>query len=746
MSLLNQIDELIGFLQTNIDENVEEAKPVAKATGQKCDNTWLPIHQSTLEALTSQGIKFQQITHEAVMTSVEHQKVAGHLPGVLCKNLFKKKKKSQNRWLFVFAHDRPQVDWKTVGKAIGAGATLRDSKDLTQVLGVEGGCVTPLAVFNDKEKVTTVYVDEALKNAKFLNLHPCVNTATVGISPADAQKFVESCGIEWHYTNFDGEGEAAKPVAKAKNEGKGKGNKKKQKKKQPKKKNKDQKGKTKEGMTHKKYEDFGEWYSELVVKSKLIDYTDISGCYVLRPSSFYMWDTIRKYMNERITSYGVQECYFPLFVSEAALMTEKDHVEGFTPEVAWVTRSGKSDLEVPIAVRPTSETIIYPLFKKWIRSHQDLPLKVNQWCNVVRWEFKNPTPFLRTREFLWQEGHTAFATFEEAMEEVWQILELYADTYREICAIPTIPGYKTDLEKFPGGEVTTTVEGYIPGSGRSMQGGTSHQLGQNFGKMFDIKFEQSGEDGASIKSIPWQNSWGLSTRSIGATIMNHSDDRGLVCPPKMAIIQVVIIPIIFKDESQRQQIVGLCQSVGDRLRVGGVRVKIDDSAKKPGWKFNQYELEGVPVRIEIGPRDLANGTMRYCRRDTMEKVSASLDDVETIINDLLVDIHDTLYARAKKEMDDNVVIATEWDDFIQALTEGKLVVCPSANTNEVEENIKRRTKEHFDGADHDAKALSGKAKSLCIPRDQERWGDISGKSCIESGQPASVWILYGRSY
>merc|ERR1719499_945756 len=263
--------------------------------------------------------------------------------------------------------------------------------------------------------------------------------------------------MELNYADFGGKVESAPAPAQ------------KQQSKKQQKQNKKGGKKNKDGMQYTREEDFGEWYSDLVVKSKLIDYTDISGCYVLRPSAFFMWDEIKKYMDARFCALGVKNCYFPLFVSETALMKEKDHVEGFTPEVAWVTRSGSSDLAVPIAVRPTSETIMYPLYAKWIRSHQDLPLRLNQWCNVVRWEFKNPTPFLRTREFLWQEGHTAFATEEEAMEEVYQILDIYADTYREICAVPTIKGRKTELEKFPGGAVTTTVEAYVPGSGRAIQ-------------------------------------------------------------------------------------------------------------------------------------------------------------------------------------------------------------------------------------------------------------------------------------
>jgi len=499
-------------------------------------------------------------------------------------------------------------------------------------------------------------------------------------------------------------------------------------------------------MTITREENFGEWYSELVIKSQLIDYTDISGCYVLRPSSFFMWEQVRSYMDPRFAALGVQNSYFPLFVSKDALCKEEDHIDGFAPEVAWVTKSGQTDLAVHIAVRPTSETIIYPLFKKWIRSHNDLPLKVNQWCNVVRWEFKNPTPFLRTREFLWQEGHTAFETKKEAMTEVYQILDIYANTYSEVLAVPTIKGTKTDGEKFPGGETTTTVEGFIPHTGRAIQGATSHCLGKNFGKMFDITIEKSNCE--KKKDYVWQNSWGFTTRSLGVSIMNHSDDRGLVVPPRIAIIQVIIIPITFKNEEENKLCYEMCNSMKDRLIKCGIRAQVDDSNKKPGWKYNHYELKGVPLRLECGPRDVKQQKTIGLRRDhdKKQKVTIELKNLETDVKQILKQMHDDLLANATKNLYDGIVVVDSWDEFLKALEKGKLAICPSANTSEVEESIKKRTKEYFDRPDHDVKALSGKAKSLCIPFDQKRWGDISGKKCIDSGAPAQCWILYGRSY
>ena len=293
------------------------------------------------------------------------------------------------------------------------------------------------------------------------------------------------------------------------------------------------------GLNVSMEEDFGAWYSQVVVAGELIEYYDISGCYILRPWAYSIWERIKDFFDAEIKKQGVENCYFPLFVSAARLEAEKDHIEDFAPEVAWVTRSGQSELEVPIAVRPTSETVMYPVFANWIRSHRDLPMKINQWCNVVRWEFKHPTPFIRSREFLWQEGHTAFAGKSEADLEVRRILELYRRVYEELLAVPVVPGVKSEKEKFAGGLYTTTVEAFIPQTGRGIQGATSHCLGQNFAKMFQIEFENK----TGGRSMPWQNSWGCTTRTIGVAIMVHGDDKGLVLPPRVAPQQVVVVTI-----------------------------------------------------------------------------------------------------------------------------------------------------------------------------------------------------------
>ena len=295
------------------------------------------------------------------------------------------------------------------------------------------------------------------------------------------------------------------------------------------------------GLQCKKSEDFSGWYSDVITKAEMIEYYPaVSGCYILRPWSFQIWEFIKEFFSDEIKKSGVEPCYFPIFVSKSALEAEEDHVDGFAAEVAWVTKSGQSDLAEPVAIRPTSETIMYPIFHKWIRSHRDLPLRLNQWTNVVRWEFKNPTPFIRTREFLWQEGHSAFATQEEADDEVLEILDLYARVYEELMAVPVIKGRKSEKERFPGGFYTTTVEAFIPSVGRAVQGATSHCLGKNFGKIFNIAYET--EDGKN-KEIPIQNSWGLTTRTLGVLTMVHGDDNGLVLPPRVAPLQVVIVYI-----------------------------------------------------------------------------------------------------------------------------------------------------------------------------------------------------------
>jgi prolyl-tRNA synthetase len=451
----------------------------------------------------------------------------------------------------------------------GANVRFGDEELLKEKLGVIKGSVSPFALINDTAGEIKFCIDQSLMETDIINIHPLRNDRTTSIAPNALVQFLEHINHKPTVLDFSAvkattEGakapapKAAKADAKpAKAEGEKEG--------------KNVQKETLLGLSAKKEEDFANWYTQAITLSEMIDYSDISGCYVLRPWSFFIWESIQQYFDNEIKKLGVKNSYFPLFVSERALMTEKDHIEGFAPEVAWVTKCGKNDLAEPIAIRPTSETIMYPFFAKWIRSHRDLPLELNQWSNVVRWEFKDATPFLRSREFLWQEGHTAHDTYENAQHRVRSILDLYALVYEYLLAVPVVKGMKTEAEKFAGAHHTTTVEAYINGSGRAIQGATSHNLGQNFGKMFKINFEdEKGE-----KQIPWQTSWGLTTRAIGVAVMVHGDNKGLVLPPRVAPVQAIICPIATKDVDYAD-LVRYCDDIRHELKKNGVRADIDD--------------------------------------------------------------------------------------------------------------------------------------------------------------------------
>ncbi|KAK3278311.1 hypothetical protein CYMTET_13745 [Cymbomonas tetramitiformis] len=488
------------------------------------------------------------------------------------------------------------------------------------------------------------------------------------------------------------------------------------------------------GLHAKREEDFGAWYSQVVTNGELIEYYDISGCYILRPWAYSMWEVIKDTFDADIKKLGVENAYFPCFVSKKALEAEEDHVEGFAPEVAWVTRSGETELEEPIAVRPTSETVMYPIFKNWIRSHRDLPLKLNQWCNVVRWEFKHPTPFIRSREFLWQEGHTAYATKPEADVEVRDILDLYKKVYEELLCVPVIQGVKSEKEKFAGGLYTTTVEAFIPMTGRGVQGGTSHCLGQNFAKMFGIEFE--AVDGSRKKV--WQNSWGLTTRTIGVMIMVHGDNKGLVLPPRVAPIQVVVIniPNAKLSADDQKALAEGANGLADTLRGAGVRVKLDTRENyTPGWKYNHWELKGVPLRCEFGPRDMQSGNCVLVRRDTGAKEVVPVKDLGLKAQEILATMQKDLLAKAVAERNAEIETILEWKDFVPALDKKKMVLAPWCEDVDSEELVKKKSNEESDG---------GAAKTLCIPFTQPPLPE--GTKCFITGRPAKSWTLWGRSY
>ncbi|XP_071698315.1 proline--tRNA ligase, cytoplasmic-like [Rutidosis leptorrhynchoides] len=442
-----------------------------------------------------------------------------------------------------------------------------------------------------------------------------------------------------------------------------------------------------------------------------------------------IWEILQNFFDPEIKKMKIKPCYFPLFVTNNSLQKQIDHIENFAPELAWVTKSGDTDLEKPIAVRPTSETIMYPYFAKWIRGHRDLPLKLNQWCSVFRWEFNNPMPFIRSREFLWQEGHTAHATKEEADIEVHEIFELYRRLYEEYLAVPVVKGLKSELEKFAGDLYSATVEAFIPNSGRGVQGATSHCLGQNFAEMFDIKFENEKKE----TSLVWQNAWGFSIRTIGVMVMVHGDDKGLVLPPKVASVQVIVIPVPFKD-ADVEEIISACSSTVKTLCGLGIRVEADlREYYSPGWKHSHWEMKGVPLRIEIGPKDLANNQVRTVRRDNGEKFDIPMTDLGDKVKGMLDDIQQSMFNVARQKRDACIQVIKTWDEFIEALGQKKLILAPWCDEKEVEKEVIAKTK-----------GETGVAKTLCSPFDQPKL--LEGTLCFASGKPAKKWTYWGRSY
>ncbi|KAM3962485.1 glutamyl-prolyl-tRNA synthetase [Aphomia sociella] len=505
---------------------------------------------------------------------------------------------------------------------------------------------------------------------------------------------------------------------------------------------------TRLGLEASKDTNLPEWYSQVITKSEMIDYYDISGCYILRPWSYSIWEVIRNFLSTEFKKLGVKDGYFPIFVSKAALEREKDHIADFAPEVAWVTHSGSSELAEHIAVRPTSETVMYPAYARWIQSHRDLPLKLNQWNNVVRWEFKQPQPFLRSREFLWQEGHSAFRTQEEAADEVLQILDLYARVYEELLAIPVVKGRKTEKEKFAGGVYTTTVEAYIPASGRAIQGATSHHLGQNFSKMFEIVYDDAE---TQEKAYVYQNSWGLTTRTIGVLVMVHGDDRGLVLPPRVADIQIIIVPCgitVSSSQEERKKLIDSCKELVSDFVAAGIRAEGDYRDNySPGWKFNHWELKGVPVRVELGPKDMAREELVAVRRFTGEKITMKRANAAKELTALLEKTHEEMFANATKDRNARLSLVNKWDDFTSALDRKHILLAPFCGVTSCEDKIKADSERKEEDESDEIKGPAMGAKSLCIPFRQPR--DLTATDrCIHPScdRKPQFFTLFGRSY
>lgn len=480
--------------------------------------------------------------------------------------------------------------------------------------------------------------------------------------------------------------------------------------------------KSKQGLTVKRDEDFSEWFTQLIQKADLADYTDVSGCIVFKPRIWAVWEKIRDEVDVRLRKMGVKNVYFPMFIPEKFLSKEQEHVEGFAPEVAWVTHAGETKLNERLAVRPTSETIMYPSYSKWVRSHRDLPILFNQWSNVVRWEFKHATPLMRTREFVFNEGHTCFATEKEALAEQKRIVDMYADICENYLALPFYLGKKSEKEKFAGAVFTVSMEFLLP-NGKAAQGPDFHHDGQNFAKAYDIKFLDKDDK----ERYAWQNTWAISTRMLGVMVMIHSDDEGLVLPPKVAAEQVVIVPILFDDS--KSKVLKKAAEIKEKLDKAGVTAFIDDREDySPGWKFNEWELKGIPIRLELGPKDLEKSSVMMARRDNGKKEAIKLKDVDKEVIVAMNNMQKSLLKNAKKALKEGTVDANNWKEFMKGIEDGKIVNAYFCGSVECEDIVKDE---------------SGGAKTLNMPLKQP---DVKGKKCVKCGKAAKFYFRFGKSY
>jgi prolyl-tRNA synthetase len=476
-----------------------------------------------------------------------------------------------------------------------------------------------------------------------------------------------------------------------------------------------------EAKITKRSEDFSRWYTDVIAAAELADYAPVKGCMIIRPSGYAIWEKMQQALDAMFKDTGHQNAYFPLFIPESFLHKEAEHVEGFAPEVAVVTHGGGEKLEEPLIVRPTSETIIWHSFRNWIQSYRDLPLLINQWCNVVRWEMRTRL-FLRTTEFLWQEGHTAHATYEDAEEETLRMLDVYRRFAEEHMALPVIEGRKTEREKFAGAHHTYSIEAMM-GDAKALQSGTSHHLGQNFAKAFDVTFQtQQG-----TREYVYATSWGLSTRMIGALIMAHGDDNGIVIPPRLATTQVVVVPIFRKPE-ERGRVMEAVGKFTVPFKAAGIGFKVDDREQySPGWKFNDWEKRGIPLRIEVGPKDLEKNQVVLARRDNGQKTTASQEGLEGTARDMLGTIQSSLYERAREFREKHTHRVDDYKKFLEILdTDGGFLWCHWCGSGECEERIKDETK----------------ATIRCIPMKSE---PEEGK-CLLCGGRSERRVIFARAY
>lgn len=464
-------------------------------------------------------------------------------------------------------------------------------------------------------------------------------------------------------------------------------------------------------------EDFAQWYTDVVKKAELMAYSSVKGFMIFKPAGYAVWENIQREMDRRFKETGVENVYMPMLIPESLLEQEKDHVDGFAPEVAWVTKGGLDPLTEKLCVRPTSETLFCDFYKNEIQSYRDLPKVYNQWCSVLRWE-KETRPFLRSREFLWQEGHTVHATAQEAEERTQQMLDLYADFAEEVLAIPVIRGQKTEKEKFAGAKATYTIESLMH-DGKALQSGTSHDFGDGFARAFGIQYT----DKENKRQYAHQTSWGTTTRLIGAVIMIHGDNSGLVLPPRIAPVQVCVIPVMQKKEGVLEK----CAEVAEAIRSMGISVKVDDTDKSPGWKFSEAEMRGIPVRVEIGPRDIENGKCILVRRDTREKIEADIDGLGETISRLLETIQKDMFARALAHREEHTYTAESYEEFKETVdSKPGFIKAMWCEDQACEDKIKEDTG----------------ATSRCIPFTQEKISDV----CVCCGRPAKKMVVWGRAY
>ncbi len=478
--------------------------------------------------------------------------------------------------------------------------------------------------------------------------------------------------------------------------------------------------KTQEGLTATKEGNFSEWYQQLMLKSGLADYSSVSGAIIFRPLSYAIWEKVKELCDKEFKKIGIKNCYFPLFIPEKAFSKEQEHVEGFTPEVAWVTHAGNRKLKERLAVRPTSEAIMYESYSKWIRSYKDLPLQLNQWNNVVRWEFNNPVPFFRSREFLWNEGHSAFATEKEALEEAEKIRKAYEKVVEEFMALPGIYGRKTEKEKFAGAVFSEKIH-YILPNGKVIEGPCFHHDGQNFAVAYDIKFlDENGKE-----QYVWQNTFAISTRMLGTMFAIHSDNKGLIIPPKLAENKVVIIPILF--DKTKKKVLSEAKKIKKALKEFNP-ILDDREDYSPGWKYNEWELKGIPIRIEIGPKDLENNSVTVVKRTSKNKFSVKISELKEQIPSLLEEIQKELFNKAKKLLKNSIKKTENKKELIEFIKNKKMVMVPLCSSIECEDILKADTKG---------------AKTLFI---DPKKTSVKGKKCIICNKPADYWVYVGKTY